>query len=501
MAKLYPPQIEGILPAFYGNTLTIPFTMNTAVSASNVNGIAVRIKHAQNGDIIFNGTTGFTYDSSSSIQKITIEEDFKNFIIGNYYKIQIAYIDGEEIGYYSSIGVAKYTATPKVELVLTSNKITGKYTTDDVTEKVYFYTFNLYDENTKELLISSGQKIHNTDNDEIITNNGKTQYISYDSFDNDIFINSRKTLVIEYKIQTNNLLELTKSDELTTQTDEIFNEDISGSIDYNNGLVQISVVSNSTSINKYRIIKSEINNSSGLWNSVSVFNMGQGEKININDFNVVQGQTYYYTILPDGQNIVNTDNSRLLITADYEDMFLFDGERQLRICYNPKVSSFKTTLLETKTNTIGGKYPFIFRNGQVGYKEFQISGLISYLSDENGYFAPELNVVEKTIYREATSAEISKAEAQSNRTTNLTSENFKKEREFKQEVLSWLTNGKPKIFKSPAEGNYIVNLTGVSLSPNDTLGRMLHTFTCTASEIAEYNNENLIKYNFIKTEV
>ena len=156
------------------------------------------------------------------------------------------------------------------------------------------------------------------------------------------------------------------------------------------------------------MIKSNINNNFEFWDTVSVFNLGQEEKI-INDFNIIQGQTYQYAILPESQNVIA--NTKLLITADYEDMFLFDGERQLRICYNPKVSSFKTTLLETKTNTIGGKFPFIFRNGQVGYKEFQISGLISYLSDENGYFAPELSVVEKAIYRESTNAEISEIEA------------------------------------------------------------------------------------------
>ena len=50
----------------------------------------------------------------------------------------------------------------------------------------------------------------------------------------------------------------------------------------------------------------------------------------------------------------------------------------LKIKYNPKVSSFKTDLLESKMETIGSKYPFIFKNGQVEYKEFPISGLISY---------------------------------------------------------------------------------------------------------------------------
>jgi hypothetical protein len=45
--------------------------------------------------------------------------------------------------------------------------------------------------------------------------------------------------------------------------------------------------------------------------------------------------------------------------------------------------------MESKVDTIGSKYPFVFRNGNVGYKEFPISGLISFLTDENKLFIPE----------------------------------------------------------------------------------------------------------------
>jgi hypothetical protein len=34
-------------------------------------------------------------------------------------------------------------------------------------------------------------------------------------------------------------------------------------------------------------------------------------------------------------------------------MFLFDGERQLNLKFNPQVSSFKSNILETKVDTIG----------------------------------------------------------------------------------------------------------------------------------------------------
>jgi hypothetical protein len=72
------------------------------------------------------------------------------------------------------------------------------------------------------------------------------------------------------------------------------------------------------------------------------------------------------------------------------------------------------------------------------------------------------------------------------KTTNLIGSNLTNERIFKLKVLEWLTNGEAKLFRSPTEGNYIVRLMNTSLAPNDTLGRMLHTFSTTAYEVADF---------------
>jgi hypothetical protein len=40
--------------------------------------------------------------------------------------------------------------------------------------------------------------------------------------------------------------------------------------------------------------------------------------------------------------------------------------------------------------------------------------------------------------------------------TNLTGDNFRRERNFKLAVLDWLNDGRPKLFRSPGEGNYII---------------------------------------------
>jgi hypothetical protein len=82
--------------------------------------------------------------------------------------------------------------------------------------------------------------------------------------------------------------------------------------------------------------------------------------------------------------------------------------------------------METKVDTIGNKYPFIFRNGNVGYKEFPISGLISFLSDENKMFSLET----EDFYDDEMSFQ-----------TDLTGNNIYTERAFKLKALDWLNNG------------------------------------------------------------
>jgi hypothetical protein len=170
------------------------------------------------------------------------------------------------------------------------------------------------------------------------------------------------------------------------------------------------------------------------------------------------------------------------VTANFEDAYLFDGKRQLRIRFNPKVASFKTVVQEAKKTTLGAKHPYIFRSGAVEYKEFPISGLISYMMDNDEFFLSK----SKDLY-------INDWED----TTDIVDDNILVERLFKLQVLDWLNDGRPKLFKSPQEGNYIVRLMNVSLSPIDSTSRMIHNFNCNATEIADFTSENLIKYGLM----
>jgi hypothetical protein len=124
-----------------------------------------------------------------------------------------------------------------------------------------------------------------------------------------------------------------------------------------------------------------------------------------------------------------------IIFSDFEDAFLYDGERQLKIRYNPKLGNIKTNLSESKVDTIGYKYPFFFRNSEINYKEFTISGLLSFLGDEKFFFISkdELNLSNEP-HRHGTYAD-------ENINTDPVSENIARERLFKRKVLDWLNDG------------------------------------------------------------
>lgn len=495
--KLSPPIIEGTLPAFCGTTISIPFSMNRSVSKADIAGFAVKIKTVQNQNIIYSNDGIEKQDSFFDDGVVSFEIDSKNFKVGQFYKVQLAYYDEhneqKEVGYYSTVGVIKYTFEPSFEIRLNGQTCLGVYKHSDIAEKVYSYCFNVFADN--RLIETSGEIIHDHSKD-------TEQNQSIDSYDIKQELISGKEYEIEYCVKTINNLESSEKQSFTiaVSPNPIIKASFDCSVDYEDGYVNIDLIINEKPAGHYYLLRASEKDNFGSWNKILNFSLGQNEyeKISLyKDMTIECGVNYKYAIQQ--YNNYGVKSNKIIsdvIHTDFEHAFLYDGERQLKIKYNPKIASFKNTLMESKVDTIGSKYPFIFRNGKVKYKEFSISGLLSYLSDEQSLFMDNSEFY-GDIYRQSTKSKIDNLIYASN---SLSSLNFQKEKEFKLEVLEWLNNGKPKLFKSPAEGNYIIRLMNVSLSPNDTVGRMLHTFNSTAYEIAENSYENLEKYGFINLE-
>ena len=428
------------------------------------------------------------------------------------------------VGYFSTAAMVKYTSIPTVEIqglksystAAQQTDYVGEYSSSDPTERVKSYSFYLRDEDGK-IADSVTDGIHNSNSD-TVSSTATGQFIrSSDLFSTKIQMDKDKLYTAQYVVKTTNNMTLTSpvyniirramvplGDIQFYATPHPDYGYISLELDYSNSKVD--------RVGTYLLSRTYKKDGVQIKEKLKKINLAYdlSMKNPYNDYTIEHGIKYEYIIerinnagvysLPVSAKLgpVPTSPAEQAaaqdrpteISASFEDAFLYDGKRQLRIRYNPKISSFKKDVLETKTDTIGGKFPFIFRNGSVSYKEFPISGLISRL--ENECF--DLGLSEPVYKREST---VSSGSADSYSLTDLSDENIRAERQFKMEVLDFLTDGKPKLFRSPTEGNYLVRLMNTSLTPEDTLGRMLHTFSCTAYEIGECDYDTLISYGII----
>ena len=542
IARLNPPQLNGRLPAFYGNELIIPFDLNRSVGFNQFDSMVAIVKTVSTNSQKAFLSTGIDksgkewgriwYDSairSYRVSFITQTEDSEgiNYFtpqVGQYYKVQLAFVasgpffDNPEaaIGYYSSVGVIKYSAKPELYIKGLDKDIPNKNTYEyvgvylqehDQREKVYSYEFDLYDE-FNNIIATTGMKIHNNSTDIDLDSSFDTWRIT-----KNLTIN--KPYYIQYKaITMNGLGEMVPCESPKYKIMELdialpdISAQLSAQLNEVEGYIQLSLIGdrkpNDTLLRSgaFVLLRSSSKNNYDTWEQLTEFALSlyspHTDKEIYKDYVVEQGVDYIYAIQAynkQGYMSGRLTNQEGPIHCDFEDAFLYDGERQLKIRFNPSITNFKPTILENKVDTIGSKYPFIFRNGIVNYKEFSISGLLSLLGDENEQFLNDLIKVDSHL-RVGSPGEV-KDITPVDSLHLLTGDNYYKERQFKLKAAEWLSNGQPKLFKSPAEGNYIVRLMGISLSPEETLGRMLHTFNCNACEIAEYNFENLDKYNLI----
>ena len=482
--------------------MAVPFSMNKTVGVHQVQAFRLRIKTTTT-DILYGEINSVNWNPSETnlvVNFIVPDSILRKLIIGNFYKVQLAYVDKDSIvGYYSTIGIVKYTAKPRVEISGFVNTSTNIHRTEyigiyhsvnDPSEKAYQYKFTLYN-NSDEELESSGWLLHNSYEDTELDESSDYYTVKY-------ALEENVTYRLQYSVMTNNNLEVASPRYLVMQSNSIDPEikaSLEAILDYDNGCINLKLVGHKgpngeeyAASGAFLLTRASSVDNYSTWLSVSQFRL-TGElpsQFLFRDHTIESGATYRYSLQQ--FNDAGIYSNRILapdVKAQFEDIFLFDGDRQLKVRFNPKVTSFKTVLLETKKNTIGNKYPFIFRNGAVAYKEFPISGLLSYMVDNDEFFASKKDDFGYEKWEN---------------TTDVDDENITLERYFKLEVLNWLNDGKVKLFKSPQEGNYLVRLMNVSLSPIDTVSRMLHNFTCTASEVAAFTTENLAAYNLLKLE-
>lgn len=500
--RLYPPSIAGTIPSFYttntGTSLEVPFSMNITVSDAEVLGMRLRFKTASTDIVLANLVSSkYREDAGSRAAIFDLDNELvQKLVHGNFYKVQLAYVDKNNItGYYSTVAVVKYTQKPSVSIVglnmqsvttISDMTLVGNYFNADTTEKAYKYRFQLFS-SAGDLIQDTDWQIHNVQTDTALDTSQDQFVIAYNLIENRLYR-------VVYSVTTTNGLvintvsyEIVRAIALGSQLNIV----ISPELDYDNGRIKVSIFAapgekgSYPLVGTYAICRRKANNSNQIWETLAHLALNvaitQSSGYHFYDYAIESGAEYYYSIQKFNSNKIYSQRitHRTPVVAYFEHAFLYDGSRQLKIEYNPQINTFKSIVSETKKTTLGRQFPFILRNGLLNYKEFPISGLISYHLDPEELFLSKSNLANKW---DDSAADF-----------NISDVNMAYERKFKVEVLEWLNNGEIKLFKSPQEGNYIVRLTNVSLSPNATTSRMIHTFSCTASEVSVYDSNASLK--------
>lgn len=475
----YSPFIADTIPGFNTGEIKIPYIDSIAVAKQGIKGYSLKMWPYNSQDKI--ATTKVLSKEATDQDKagtVTFDGSSESIVTGQYYKFQLAYIsaDDNSVGPYSSVAIGRCVGEPGLTIEMRDNGVQyeGQYQNTLISEPVYSYYYTLT--SNGQILEATDIMTHDTTLDEIktIEIQGVNTRVRTSIFP--IYLRAELKASQIYNLQltitTINGYVATTSTTVIKEpaAPAMFTGGVACHTDVDNGYIGIALTGDTIVEGTYLLERRAADED--IWYRIAKFQMLTDYKpadYTWKDHSVEQGVIYIYSI----RHCYNDQHysERIMSTpikAEFDHMFLSDADKTLRIAFNPQVSSLKDTILEQKMDTIGGQYPFFFRNNQVRYKEIPISGLLSYLEDTEGFFGThDLN------------------------TTNLTADNFAAERKFKLAVLEWLTNGKPKLFRSPAEGNYAVRLMNTSLSPNDTLGRMLHTFSSTGYECMDSDYETL----------
>lgn len=216
------------------------------------------------------------------------------------------------------------------------------------------------------------------------------------------------------------------------------------------------------------------------------------------DYNVASGIQYQYRILT--SDLSNGSSNSNIIQTDFEDIMLSDENTMVAIRYNPNISGLKYVVQESITNTLGSRYPIIRRNGDTKYKQFNLSGTIYIDCTEYDTYANNTSSNPLIDMSDFFIEDPSSLYLTDTSVVGFSNNQNQKilEREARNIVVDFLSNGKIKLLRSFEEGNMIVYLSGVSFTPNKQLDRHIYDFSATVTEVCEYNTANLKKYKLDK---
>lgn len=222
----------------------------------------------------------------------------------------------------------------------------------------------------------------------------------------------------------------------------------------------------------------------------------------IKDITIESGIQYKYALQSKklGKNSCYTAKKYGPVTNNFYDATLARDGQILHLSYNFVINQYSRKVGRALAETLGGKYPKFTKNGNLNYKQFTISGLIAIEDNISDYFV----TLEDLFGSEGVDQFYDKHQDASgniiNPHTTISSKyDIVIQRKFREYVYDWLNDGKEKLFRSGPEGNLVIILDGISLTPNKTLSRAVYDFSATMYEVADAEDyETLVSLGVIE---
>lgn len=541
LSNLYPPIVDSYMPAFVVTSETRGCKVYFSISDFNVYGdirtnaqVSVKYQNSNNSalssELYPNGIKICNVVEDPDVETddryyITIaSEDIKggDFELNQYYKIQIRFSDKnlstptkEEEGTWlagniqyfsewSKVCLIRRISEPKVEInsfEKSDNDISAL-----ITDSTVDFIGAMYFDDKSETETLNNYRIRLYDNKEnLLSDSGDIYSDSYNST-NEINYTFKYGLIdgnsyrIKLDIVTRNLYKKSYNYTFTViqygspKLDAVFLI----TADNERGCIVTSLQGYTEEIftGNITIRRSSSRSNFTIWEDVHTVALDKGEPLDYTwtDFSIESGVWYKYCV--QRRDSVGNRSVALFppekfqqqVMVMFEDMFLVGDNTQLRIKYNPSVSSYKRTVLESKTDTIGSQHPFIKRNGYANYRQFPIGGMITLFDDYMDTFSSREELMG--------GEEMLKLYEEYNFNNRIGPFNdFIHEREFREKVINFLYADKVRLFRTLTEGNILIRLMDINLTPENALGRQIYSFTATAYEVDDCTIENIDKYN------
>lgn len=290
-----------------------------------------------------------------------------------------------------------------------------------------------------------------------------------------------------------------------------------------NGCIRLYCSSNQPLNGSYVITRTDEWSDYNVWEDlkyITISNKLLNNEVIFSDFTIESGVKYKYALQQENAVGLRTSpiyhENKIYGMVNFEYSYIYRDGIQIRLQFDQKMTSFKHTVLRAKQDVIGDKYAHLVQNGHAYYAEFPITGIISFHMDDdqtffklgkNGFYYKDELVIpidkfEDLGYKRGPcSIQGAVSEIKTNETPSISfdllDDNIYIERKFREKAEEFINEFNYKLYRSPTEGNIVIGLMNMSMTPNDSLGRMIYSFTATAYEVLENTIGNLDEYGII----